>query len=186
MTPVPNEKLAEMLAATEVECVSYERGFPEPAPSIWRIEVGGYCADFQTETAAANFANAIVTTLRSQLSGITDETREPWIESGEIAKYVDGITEETSSVTPEQVAKEAAFVAAGGAKRVEDHYSNSPDPETMKPVAWRWRYDDPTNPEQKLGWFYGPVEPPPDAIGRAWSGWECEPLVVSEPTHDQS
>lgn len=46
-------------------------------------------------------------------------------------------------------------------------------------VAWRWRYDDPANAARKLGWIYGPVEPPSNAIGRSWSGWECEPLHAS-------
>ncbi len=42
----------------EIECVQiWPPG--EPADPIWRIEIGGYCADFEHEQAARNFANAI-------------------------------------------------------------------------------------------------------------------------------
>lgn len=43
-----------------VECVTYEKGYEEEAPPFWRLNVGGYCADFETETAAANFRHAIL------------------------------------------------------------------------------------------------------------------------------
>lgn len=39
-----------------VECVS---GIGTPADPVWRIEIDGFCADFETETAANNFAAAI-------------------------------------------------------------------------------------------------------------------------------
>ena len=53
-------------------------------------------------------------------------------------------------------------------------------------VAWRWRYDDPAAPGKKLGWFFGPIEPPPNALGRSWSGWECEPLSAASPSSPAS
>jgi hypothetical protein len=42
-----------------IEMVNYETGFQTPADPIWRVEVSGYCADFETETAANNFHAAI-------------------------------------------------------------------------------------------------------------------------------
>lgn len=48
-----------------------------------------------------------------------------------------------------------------------------------EPVAWRWRYDDPSYPGKMLGWFFGPLKPPPKAVGRSWPGWECEPLYAN-------
>lgn len=44
----------------EIEMVSYETGFEQPAPSKWRVQIGECCADFETETAANNFRNAIL------------------------------------------------------------------------------------------------------------------------------
>lgn len=35
-------------------------GSEDPSEPIWRISIDGYCADFSTETAAQNFANAIM------------------------------------------------------------------------------------------------------------------------------
>lgn len=63
------------------------------------------------------------------------------------------------------------------AELIDDLARRSSSDEQAEVVAWRWRYDDPSYPGRTLGWFYGPVEPPPDAIGRAWSGWKCEPLA---------
>jgi hypothetical protein len=42
-----------------IEMVNYETGFQTPADPMWRVEVSGYCADFETETAANNFHAAI-------------------------------------------------------------------------------------------------------------------------------
>lgn len=53
----------------------------------------------------------------------------------------------------------------------------SASPPIREPVAWRWRYDE-------LGWFFGPTEPPPNAVGRSWRGWQCEPLYAAPPIGD--
>ena len=42
-----------------IECVDWSSGFEEPADPLWRIELGGYCADFPSEQAARNFAGQI-------------------------------------------------------------------------------------------------------------------------------
>ncbi|RWL14852.1 MAG: restriction alleviation protein, Lar family [Mesorhizobium sp.] len=42
-----------------VDCVTWKNGFQEEAGDFWRIVLDGYCADFPTETAAKNFADAI-------------------------------------------------------------------------------------------------------------------------------
>jgi hypothetical protein len=42
-----------------VETVTIESLMQEPGEPIWRIEIGGYCADFEHSEAANNFANAI-------------------------------------------------------------------------------------------------------------------------------
>lgn len=52
--PAPEPVKAEgervsRVTVQEVEMVSYDNGFRQTAPSIWRIEIGGYCADFETE-----------------------------------------------------------------------------------------------------------------------------------------
>lgn len=53
------QEMSEHIEVERVECVSFESGFEELADPIWRVEVGGICADFETETAANNYANAI-------------------------------------------------------------------------------------------------------------------------------
>ena len=40
--------------------VSYASGYEETAEPIWRIAIDGYCADFETETAANNFRAAML------------------------------------------------------------------------------------------------------------------------------
>lgn len=57
----------EMVAVQQVECVSWEKGYEEPADPIYRIEIDGYCADFDTSTAAVNFAGAINARIRAAL-----------------------------------------------------------------------------------------------------------------------
>lgn len=48
------------LATVErIDCVTYEGGYEEPSEPVWRIEINGQCADFPTEAAAQNFADAI-------------------------------------------------------------------------------------------------------------------------------
>ena len=47
------------VSVERVEMVNYESGYEQPAEPIWRVVVGGYCADFETESAARNFAGAI-------------------------------------------------------------------------------------------------------------------------------
>ena len=42
-----------------IDRVSYDTGYREPAEPMWRVQVSGYCADFETETAANNFHAAI-------------------------------------------------------------------------------------------------------------------------------
>lgn len=51
--------LAEPVVIECVECVSYQNGYEEPADPIWRIVLDEICADFETEQAAQNFADAI-------------------------------------------------------------------------------------------------------------------------------
>jgi hypothetical protein len=55
----PPVKAAGKIAVEKVDCVSYESGFREKTDPIWRVEIDGICADFETETAAQNFADAI-------------------------------------------------------------------------------------------------------------------------------
>lgn len=74
-------------------------------------------------------------------------------------------------VIEEERAKEAAFVAAGGAKRVEAHYSNEPAAPCVKVVAWRYRDDD------NSPWlFAGEDTGPPDR--RVFKG-QIEPLTLA-------
>ena len=47
------------VSVERVEMVNYESGYEQPAEPIWRVVVGGYCADFETESAARNFSGAI-------------------------------------------------------------------------------------------------------------------------------
>lgn len=47
----------------EVECVTYESGFREPADPVWYLEVGGFVAEFSTELAANNFRSAVISAL---------------------------------------------------------------------------------------------------------------------------
>lgn len=54
--PVP---VARKLTVERVEMEDWSEGYSAPADPIWRIVINGYCADFPTETAARNFANAI-------------------------------------------------------------------------------------------------------------------------------
>ena len=42
-----------------VECVDWSQGHEQPADPLWRIALGGYCADFPSEQAALNFASQI-------------------------------------------------------------------------------------------------------------------------------
>jgi hypothetical protein len=58
-----------------IEMVDYSTGFEQSAAPQWRVEVSGICADFETETAANNFRNAIVDliTVQPQTPVITDE-----------------------------------------------------------------------------------------------------------------
>lgn len=50
---------AEGLTVERVEMEDWSMGYAQPADPIWRIVVGGQCADFPTESAARNFADAI-------------------------------------------------------------------------------------------------------------------------------
>lgn len=54
------EKLLD--AVPPVEKIEMVQGFfpEEPADPMWRVQVSGICADFETETAANNFRNAIL------------------------------------------------------------------------------------------------------------------------------
>ncbi|WP_406871591.1 hypothetical protein WHT83_14825 [Aminobacter sp. P9b] len=63
-----------------VECVSYDTGYEMPADPIWRVEIDGYCADFDFETAARNFAAAI--NRRSALAGEPGIKALEWTEPG--------------------------------------------------------------------------------------------------------
>lgn len=51
--------VARELTVERVEMEDWGEGYAAPADPIWRIVINGYCADFPTETAARNFANAI-------------------------------------------------------------------------------------------------------------------------------
>jgi hypothetical protein len=57
----------------EVEMVDWSSGYQERADSIWRVTVDGYCADFQTETAATNFRNAIIQLIHGGTEGRASE-----------------------------------------------------------------------------------------------------------------
>ena len=54
--PAPSR---EAVIVQRIECVTLRGGYEEPADPIWRIEIGGICADFDTQTHAENFAAAI-------------------------------------------------------------------------------------------------------------------------------
>lgn len=54
---VEREKIAPVKC---IEMVEFSSGFERPTDPEWRIEIGGYCANFPTETAANNFRNAIL------------------------------------------------------------------------------------------------------------------------------
>ena len=54
--PAPSR---EAVIVQRIECVTFQNGYEEPADPIWRIEIGGICADFDTQTHAENFATAI-------------------------------------------------------------------------------------------------------------------------------
>lgn len=56
------EKILAALPPVErIEMVKLDRFIhEEPAEPEWRVQVGGVCADFTTETWANNFRNAIL------------------------------------------------------------------------------------------------------------------------------
>lgn len=43
-----------------VEMQDWSQGYAQDAPPVWRVELGGYCADFEHEQAARNWADSIV------------------------------------------------------------------------------------------------------------------------------
>lgn len=51
-----------LTAVPPVERIEMVQGFvpEEPADPMWRVQVSGFCTDFETETAASNFRNAIL------------------------------------------------------------------------------------------------------------------------------
>ena len=51
-----------LAAVPPVERIEMVKGFAltEPAEPMWRVQVSGICADFETETAAHNFREAIL------------------------------------------------------------------------------------------------------------------------------
>lgn len=55
-----SDKLLE--AVPPVQRIEMVNGFfpEEPAEPMWRVQVSGICTDFETETAANNFRNAIL------------------------------------------------------------------------------------------------------------------------------
>jgi hypothetical protein len=55
----PSADKGEPVAVERIECVNWSKGYEEPAEPIWRIVLDGYCADFDSEAAATNFARAI-------------------------------------------------------------------------------------------------------------------------------
>lgn len=54
--PVPVEK---------IEMLDWSSGYAEDAEPVWRIKLGGYCADFATEQGARNFAAQIESLIAS-------------------------------------------------------------------------------------------------------------------------
>jgi Lar family restriction alleviation protein len=59
---------AEPVAVERIEMVDYSTGFQQPSEPMWRVEIDGYCADFETETAAQNYAGAINRRIRRRLT----------------------------------------------------------------------------------------------------------------------
>lgn len=53
-------KASVEMKVEQVEMVDWSSGSEDPSEPIWRISIDGYCADFSTETAAQNFAKAIM------------------------------------------------------------------------------------------------------------------------------
>jgi hypothetical protein len=68
MTEERQSPSSHVVAVQQIKCVSWEKGYEEPAEPIYRIEIDGYCADFDTSTAAVNFAGAINARIRAALS----------------------------------------------------------------------------------------------------------------------
>jgi hypothetical protein len=61
-----NSELPSNPPMVEVQKIQTVTGyFSEPGTPFWRIEIGGYCADFDYEQAAQNFATAINTLVKA-------------------------------------------------------------------------------------------------------------------------
>jgi len=68
----PTGEIAGLVEVEKIDCVTYERGWQEPADPIWRIQINGVCADFPTETWANNFADAIRRTIAQPLARLAE------------------------------------------------------------------------------------------------------------------
>jgi hypothetical protein len=60
-----------------IEMVQFPNGYEIPAEPIWRVEVSGRCADFETETGANHFRDAILA-----LSSLTSTHYQPIEKTG--------------------------------------------------------------------------------------------------------
>lgn len=75
MTKEEIEELGLYARLQRIECDSFESGFAEPAPPMWRVCVGDYGHDFEREQAAKNFVDAINARI-SYVAGIANPRDE--------------------------------------------------------------------------------------------------------------
>lgn len=77
LTRAPDPDVAALCVAVEkIETVTVDSLMQEPGDPIWRIEIDGFCIDFDFEQAANNVAGAINARLESLSRQLSDAQRE--------------------------------------------------------------------------------------------------------------
>jgi hypothetical protein len=103
--PIP--EVAAVVEAQKIETVSGDF-YTEPGEPFWRIEIAGYCADFDHEQAATNFA-AEINSLLSAQAVMLEEAREVANEARLQLEYMD--VRSPSGTTPAVIAKITEWLA---------------------------------------------------------------------------